>query len=65
MHGTNVAVPANAAQAGVLELGGHRIRILALQGHSAADLVVFDETTGVVFTGDLVFWQRAPTMASF
>ena len=61
MKGTNVAVPANAAQAGVLELGGHRIRILALQGHSAADLVVFDETTGVVFTGDLVFWQRAPT----
>ncbi|MFZ4499357.1 MAG: quinoprotein relay system zinc metallohydrolase 1 [Burkholderiales bacterium] len=61
MKGTHVVVPQTAAQAELLELGGHRIRILAMQGHSAADLVVFDETTGVLFTGDLVFWQRAPT----
>jgi len=61
MQGTEVVVPRAVAQAGVFELGGHRIRILAMQGHSAADLVVFDETTGVLFTGDLVFWQRAPT----
>ncbi|MBU3693891.1 MAG: quinoprotein relay system zinc metallohydrolase 1 [Rhodocyclaceae bacterium] len=61
MKGTHVVVPATVAQAGVLELGGNRIRVIALQGHSAADLAVFDETTGVLFTGDLVFWQRAPT----
>lgn len=61
MKGTYVVVPSVAAQPGMLELGGHRIRILALQGHSDADLVVFDETTGVLFTGDLVFFGRAPT----
>ena len=61
MKGTNVVVPQTAAQPGVIELGGHRIRVMAMQGHSAADLVVFDETTGVLFTGDLVFFDRAPT----
>ena len=61
MKGTNVVVPQTAAQPGLLELGGHRIRVMAMQGHSAADLVVFDETTGVLFTGDLVFFGRAPT----
>jgi len=61
MKGTNVVVPSNTAQPGLLELGGHRIRVMAMQGHSAADLVVFDETTGVLFTGDLVFFDRAPT----
>jgi uncharacterized sulfatase len=35
---------------------------MAMQGHSAADLVVFDETTGVLFTGGLVFHDRSPTM---
>ncbi len=61
MKGTNVVVPQTAAQPGLLELGGHRIRVMAMQGHSAADLVVFDETTGTLFTGDLVFFDRAPT----
>jgi len=61
MKGTNVVVPQTAAQPGLLELGGHRIRLIAMQGHSAADLVVFDETTGTLFTGDLVFFDRAPT----
>ncbi len=61
MKGTNVVVPLAMAQPGLLEIGGHRIRIIAMQGHSAADLVVFDETTGVLFTGDLVFFDRAPT----
>ncbi len=61
MKGTHVVVPEAVAQPGLLELGGHRIRVIAMQGHSAADLVVFDETTGVLFTGDLVFFDRAPT----
>ncbi len=61
MKGTNVVLPQQVAQAGTTEIGGHRIRVMAMQGHSAADLVVFDETTGVLFTGDLVFFDRAPT----
>lgn len=61
MKGTNAVVPPNVAEPGLLELGGHSIRVMAMQGHSAADLVVFDETTGVLFTGDLVFFDRSPT----
>lgn len=61
MKGTQAVVPANVAEPGLIALGGHRIRVMAMQGHSAADLVVFDETTGVLFTGDLVFFDRSPT----
>jgi uncharacterized sulfatase len=61
MKGTEAVVPDGVAEAGTTLLGHHRIRVMALRGHSAADLVVFDETTGVLFTGDLVFFDRAPT----
>lgn len=61
MEGTRVVVPVAVIEPGILQIGGHRLRIMALQGHSPADLVVFDETTGILFTGDLVFYQRAPT----
>lgn len=61
MQGTRVVVPLHVAEPGVLGIGGHRLHIMALQGHSQADLAVFDETTGVLFTGDLVFFDRAPT----
>lgn len=44
-----------------LELGGHVIDLLPLAGHTGADLAVFDRTTGVLFSGDLVFHGRAPT----
>lgn len=45
----------------VVEFGGRRLQLIALQGHSGADLAVFDEATGSLFTGDLVFFERAPT----
>ena len=45
----------------VVEFGGRRLQLIALQGHSAADLAVFDEATGTLFAGDLVFFERAPT----
>ncbi len=61
MQGTELVIPEGVVNDGLLELGGHRIRLLALAGHSEADLAVFDETTGVLFTGDLVFFDRAPT----
>lgn len=40
---------------------GHTLNYLAMSGHTESDLMVFDETTGVLFTGDLVFHNRAPT----
>lgn len=45
------------------ELGGHQLSILPFSGHSGADLVLFDKTTGVLFAGDLVFHNRAPATA--
>lgn len=45
----------------VVTFGGRRLQLIALQGHSAADLAVFDEATGSLFAGDLVFFERAPT----
>lgn len=44
-----------------VDIGGRRIRLIALAGHTAADLAVFDEATATLFAGDLVFFERAPT----
>lgn len=45
----------------VIELGGHRFRIRhAGPAHTAEDLIVHDETTGVTFAGDIVFRGRIP-----
>lgn len=44
-----------------VEIGERKLRLIALAGHTAADLAVFDERTGTLFAGDLVFFERAPT----
>jgi quinoprotein relay system zinc metallohydrolase 1 len=61
MRGTRVVVPDRTVAPGVREIGGHRLRLIALQGHTGNDLVLLDETTGVLFTGDLAFHGRTPT----
>ncbi|MEZ5536350.1 MAG: quinoprotein relay system zinc metallohydrolase 1 [Thiolinea sp.] len=61
MRGTKVTAPTQAVQPGVEEVGGHELELIDMQGHTAADLVIFDRTTGVLFAGDLVFNQRAAT----
>lgn len=61
MRGTEVVLPTQALQAGVLSVGQHDLRLLALTGHTGADLAILDQRTGVLFTGDLVFYQRALT----
>ncbi|NTV11950.1 MAG: quinoprotein relay system zinc metallohydrolase 1 [Zoogloea sp.] len=61
LSGTEVVVPGHTAAPGVHEIGGHKLEFLALDGHTGADLAVFDHTTGVLFAGDLVFHDRAPT----
>lgn len=60
MRGTDVPLPALPAAAGPLDFGGRRLRLLTLSGHSASDLVLLDEGSGTLFTGDLVFHNRAP-----
>lgn len=61
MRGTKVTLPTSTVQPGVEEVGGHTLEFIKMQGHTAADLVIFDRTTGVLFAGDLVFNQRAAT----
>lgn len=61
MKGTEVAVPNRSAEAGLLEVAGRRLRLIALDGHTGADLAIYDELSGVLFAGDLVFNDRAPT----
>lgn len=61
MKGTEVVIPGRALSAGVIDVAGRRLRLIALDGHTAADLAVYDEADGVLYTGDLAFFQRAPT----
>lgn len=61
MSGTEVVAPNRTLQAGDLMAGGRRLRLVALDGHTGADLVVVDSASGVVFAGDLAFNDRAPT----
>ncbi len=45
----------------VLQIGGHRLELRRLEGHTADDLVLIDHTAGVLFAGGLVFTERVPT----
>lgn len=61
MRGTEVVKPGRALTDGVEEHGGRPLRLLALSGHSAADLAILDERTGLLIGGDLLFHNRAPS----
>lgn len=61
MRGTEPVTPQRKLDQGEEVIGGHHLRYLSLQGHTEADLVIFDETSGVLFASDIVFYQRTPT----
>lgn len=61
MKGTEVIVPPNQISPGKLTLGEHEFELFAMTGHSGADLVVMDHTSGVLFASDIVFFNRALT----
>lgn len=61
MRGTEVVLPGTALSVEVEDFGNRRLRPLAMRGHTSSDLVLFDELSGFLFAGDLVFLDRAPT----
>lgn len=61
MRGTEVVVPTKIIASEPEDFGSRTLRPLAMRGHTPADLVIFDEASGIIFSGDLVFLDRAPT----
>jgi quinoprotein relay system zinc metallohydrolase 1 len=61
MKGTEVAMPTRTLTPGTTEVAGRRLRLIGLGGHTGADLAIYDEASGVLFSGDLIFNGRAPT----
>ena len=61
MEGTIATSPQPLKETGKVELAGRALRLIPLHGHTGADLAVLDETSGVLFAGDLIFHDRTPT----
>lgn len=64
MRGTEVVPPTQSLPAGEIVLGGRKLNVLPLSGHTEADLALMDVETGTVIAGDLAFLDRAPTTPS-
>lgn len=60
MNGTEVVLPAGDLATGALEIGGRKLQLFVMSGHSEADLAILDEASGTLIAGDLVFHNRAP-----
>lgn len=62
--GTSVVLPTVSVEDSlILDLGGRRLVLTAYPtAHTDADLTVFDETSGILWTGDLLFVGHLPVV---
>ncbi|MEM9788303.1 MAG: quinoprotein relay system zinc metallohydrolase 1 [Pseudomonadota bacterium] len=61
MSGTTPVIPQGTLEGGDITVGGRRLTLVPMSGHSDADLVIIDPATGVLIAGDLLFLDRAAT----
>jgi uncharacterized sulfatase len=61
MIDTHVVVPKQVVTQGPVTAGGRQLLLIGGAGHTDGDLMVFDVASRTLFTGDLVFHDRAPT----
>lgn len=61
MRGTELTLPTKIIDTGHEEIGERRLHYIVLGGHTDTDLMIFEERSGILFGGDLVFLDRAPT----
>ena len=61
MRGTEIPAPGRVADDGIEQIGERRFRLVRLSGHTNEDLCLFEEGSGLLFAGDLVFLDRAAT----
>ena len=61
MRGTEFVPPGKILDSDHEDFGTRRLDLLALAGHSPADLAIRDGATGTLVAGDLVFNNRAPS----
>lgn len=61
MRGTESVAPTQLLTESSENIGGRDFSLMYMSGHTSSDLVVRDDETGVLFSGDLLFMFRAPT----
>lgn len=61
MRGTEVVLPTQTLEPGPFQVGNHSFQLYGFSGHTGSDLAIFDKTTGTLFAGDVVFFNRAIT----
>lgn len=61
MRGTDLILPGKVITGVEEDFGGRRLKLLALSGHSGADLALLDPQSGLLLGGDLLFHDRAPS----
>ena len=61
MSGTKPLPAREPTPDGPLEVAGRKLTLRQMAGHTQADLVVIDQTSGILIAGDMLFLDRAPS----